>query len=147
MKKAHLALSLLSLSFLAACGGAAAASAAGVYEVDKVALKATILAGMTDAQKVPQALEAIDAMVKDMVMTFDLKADGTAAMNMEMSMMGQKMKDSTTGTWKLEGTKLTMTAKNKEGKDEPKTVDFVNGTFTVEQETGGQKVKVTFKRK
>jgi hypothetical protein len=148
MKKAHLALSLLSFSFLAACGGAAAASAAGVYEVDKVALKATMLAGMpAEAQKEPKAMEMVDGMLKDMVMTVELKADGTAAMNMKMSMMGQTMEDSATGTWKLDGGKLTMVTKDKAGKEETKTVDYTNGSFMIEQDTGGQKVKVTFKRK
>lgn len=148
MKKAHLALSLLALSFLAACGGAAAASAAGVYEVDKVALKATMLASMSaEQQKDPKSQEMIDGILKDMVMTIDLKADGTAAMTMKMTMMGQTMENPASGTWKLEGGKLTMNTKDKDGKEETKTVDYANGSFMVEQEAGGQKAKVTFKRK
>lgn len=139
MKKVSLALSLLFLSFFAACGGAAAASAVGIYEVDKVALKAVMLDSMP--------VEAVDGILKDMVMTIDLKADGTAAMMVKMSMMGQTMERPTTGSWKLEGGKLTLTAKDKDGKEEPKTVDYVNGSFSVEQDQGGKKVKVTFKKK
>lgn len=148
MKKAHLALSLLSFSFLAACGGAAAAGAAGVYELDKAAFRATIVAAMpAEAQKEPKAMEAVDGMLKDMAVTIELKADGSAVMNSKTNMMGQAKEDSATGTWKLDGSKLTMVTKDKAGKEETKTVDYASGSFSVEQEENGMKMKMTFKRK
>ena len=148
MKKVHLALSLLSLTFLAACGGAAAASAAGVYDADKAMLKPALLASIpAEAQKDPKTMEAIDTMLKDMVLQYELKADNTVAFTMKSSMMGMPVQESATGTWKLESGKLTLVTKNKEGKEDTKAVDYANGAFTVEQESGGQKVKVTFKKK
>lgn len=149
MKKAHLALSLLSFSFLAACGGAAAASAAGVYELDKAAFRATIVAAMpAEAQKEPKAMEMVDGMLKDMTVTIELKADGSAVMNSKTNAMGQAKEDSAKGTWKLDGGKLTMVTKDdKTGKEETKTVDYANGSFSVEQEENGMKMKMTFKRK
>lgn len=147
MKKALLAFSLLSLSFVAACGGAAS-KAAGVYELDKTAFRAAMLAMMpADAQKEPKALEAIDGMVNGMKVTFDLKADGSAAMNATMTLLGQAQEESATGTWKLDGNKLTIQTKDKAGKEESKTVDYVEGSFTVEEEKNGQKMKMTFKKK
>lgn len=148
MKKAHLALSLLSLSFLAACGGAAAASAAGVYEVDKTAFKAAVLAAMpAEARKEPKAMEMFEAMINDMVMTVELKADGSVSIHNKVSMMGQTKDETSTGTWKLDGGKLTVQSKDKDGKEETKTVDYANGSFSFEQEENGMKLKMTFKRK
>jgi len=147
MKKALFAFSLLSLSFVAACGGASS-KAAGVYELDKAAFRAAMLANMpAEAQKEPKALEMIDGMIKDMQVSFDLKADGTAAMNARTVMFGKAQEESATGTWKLDGTKLTIHMKDKAGKEESKTVDYVEGSFTVEEEKGGQKMKMTFKKK
>ncbi len=148
MKKALFAFSLLSLSFLAACGGGAMSKAAGIYELDKAAFRATMLASMpAEAQKEQKALEMVDGMIKDMQITFDLKADGTAAMSAKMAMLGKTQEESATGTWKLDAGKLTIQTKDKAGKEETKTVDYVEGSFSVEEEKGGQKVKMTFKKK
>lgn len=147
MKKALLAFSLLSLSFVAACGGASS-KVAGIYEIDKVSLRAAMLSNMpAEAQKEPKALEMVDGMIKDMQVTFDLKTDGSAAMNAKTTMFGKTQEESTAGTWKLDGNKLTIQTKDKAGKEESKTVDYVEGSFTVEEEQGGQKVKMTFKKK
>lgn len=147
MKKALLAFSLLSLSFVAACGGASS-KASGVYELDKAAFRSAVMANQpADAPKDAKGLEMLDAMIKDMQVTFDLKADGTAAMNAKTTMFGKTQEESTAGTWKLDGNKLTIQTKDKAGKEESKTVDYVEGSFTVEEEQGGQKVKMTFKKK
>lgn len=144
MKKALLALSLLSLSFVAACGGASS-KVAGIYEVDKVSLRAAMLASMPpEAQKEPKALEQLEGMIKDMQVTFDLKADGSAAMNAKTTMFGKAQEESASGTWKLDGSKLTIQTKDKAGKEESKTADYVEGSFTVEVEKGQ---KMTFKKK
>lgn len=146
MKKAILALSLASFSLLAACGGAA--GAAGVYELDKAGFRAAMLANMpAEAQKEPKAMEMVDGMVKDMHVSIELKTDNTASMHSKMTMMGQTQESNETGTWKLDGTKLTMVTKDKAGKEETKTADYANGSFTVEEEQNGQKMKMTFKRK
>ncbi|MBL8755261.1 MAG: hypothetical protein JNK15_18320, partial [Planctomycetes bacterium] len=129
------------------CGGGAA-SAAGTYEIDKAALKTTMAASMpAEAKGNAEMSKMMDAMVDSMVMKLDLKADGTAAMDMKMEMMGQKMEDSATGTWKLDGTKLTVTSKKKDGKEETKVGEYANGSFTIEDDMGGKKVKMTFKKK
>lgn len=147
MKKALLAFSLLSLSFVAACGGAAS-KAAGVYELDKAAFRAAMLANMpAEVQKEPKALEMFDGMINGMKVTFDLKADGTAAMNATTTLLDKTQEESATGTWKLDGSKLTIQTKDKAGKEESKTVDYVEGSFTVEEDKDGMKVKMTFKKK
>jgi hypothetical protein len=40
-----------------------------------------------------------------------------------------------------------MTTKDKSGKEETKTADYANGSFSIEHEEGGQKMKMTFKKK
>ncbi|MCB9879162.1 MAG: hypothetical protein H6835_16325 [Planctomycetes bacterium] len=140
--------SALALTLLAACGANAAASAAGHYEVDKALLKEKMMAAMPAANaKDPAAAEMVGKMVEGMVITLDLKADGTATMTSKMEVMGQKMDNTENGTWKLEGGKLSMTGKGKDGKEETKTVDYKDGTFTVEHEQGGQKMQMTFHKK
>lgn len=143
-------LTALTLSLVAACGGGAgaASSAAGVYELDKAALKQTMLAAMSEeAKKEKMAMEMVDKMTDGMNVSIELKADGSATMSFKMDMMGQKKDDTETGTWKLDGTKLSMTTKEKDGKEETKTADYANGSFTIEHEDGGQKMKMTFKKK
>lgn len=143
-------LAALTLSLVSACGGGAgaAASAAGVYTLDKAAFKQTMLASMPEeAKKEKMAMEMVDKMADGMNVSIELKADGTATMSIKTEMMGQKKDDTETGTWKLDGNKLTMTTKEKDGKEETKTADYANGSFTVEHEDGGQKMKMTFKKK
>lgn len=140
-------LTALTLSLATSCGSNAAASAAGTYELDKAAMKQAIQAAIPADQKDKMPAGVLDGMVDGMNVTIDLKADGTASMAMKMEMMGQKMEDSGTGTWKLDGNKLTMTTKNKAGKEETKTVDYANGSFSIEEDQGGMKMRMTFKKK
>jgi hypothetical protein len=137
--------SALALTLFSACGGS---SAAGVYEVDKAAFKEAILSAMpAEQRKEKMALEQADAMVNGMSMSVDLKPDGSASSQMKMTMMGQTMEESATGTWKLDGTKLSMTMKDKSGPEETKTAEYSNGSFTVEDDQGGKKMKMVFRRK
>lgn len=146
MKKTLAALfTALTLS-IAACGGGAA-SAAGVYEIDKAALKAAITASMPAEAKDKMPAEMLDGMVNGMNISIELKADGTATMSSKMDVMGQKKEDVATGTWKLDGNKLTMTTEDKDGKKETKTVDYQAGSFSVEADEGPMKMKMTFKKK
>ena len=142
-------LTALTLSFAACGGGAGAASnAAGVYEMDKAAFKQAMLASMPEeAKKEKMAMEMVDKMADGMNVSIELKADNTATMSFKMEMMGQKKDETENGTWKLDGNKLSMTTKDKAGKEETKTADYANGSFTIEHEDGGQKMKMTFKKK
>ena len=99
-----------------------------------------------DAKSSPEAAAKMDEVVNGMDITIDLKADGTA--NFHMKSVMPPMDNSATGTWKLDGGKLTMTTKDdKSGKEDTKTVDYVNGSFAVEEDMGGKTMKMTFKKK
>lgn len=145
MKKTLFALvSTLALT-LASCGGD---SAKGTYHLDKAAMKAAMLAEMpAEAKTDPQAMKIADSMADGMNITVTLNADGTSSSETQMKLMGQEHKDSASGTWKLEGSKLSMTMKGQDGKEETKVADYAGGKFTVEEESMGQKVKMTFVRK
>jgi hypothetical protein len=137
----------ISLSLLAACGGGASA-AAGVYELDKAAFKEAMLAAMpAEAKQSKEAMGMVDSMAGGMSATIELKADGTASFDMKMTMMGQAKEEKATGTWKLDGSNLTIVTKEKDGKEESKTATYSNGSFSIEENDGGQKMKMTFKRK
>lgn len=149
MKKTLVASLAVTLFFVAGCGGASAGSAAGTYELDKAAMKEAMLAAVPAEQKAnKEAMAMIESMASSMEGTVELKADGTATMRMKMEMMGKTMDDSETGTWKLDGNKLSITTKDKaSGKDETHTVDYANGSFAIEQAEGPTKMKLTFRRK
>lgn len=137
--------SALSLVALAACGGP---NAVGSYDIDKPALKAAMLAAMPEQVRTSkEGMAQLDQMVEGTSATIELKGDGSASMAMKMTVMGQTMDDSTAGTWKLDGKKLTISMKNKEGADDTKVADFDGKSFTVEDDAGGQKMKMTFHRR
>lgn len=151
MKKTLMNLfSALALSTLVACGGEAdaSASAVGTYKIDTAALVETMLAAMPAEAKADEA--AAKKMAEGMAGGFDisieLKEDGTCSNMAKITMMGQTQENSATGTWKLEGDKLSMTTKDKDGKEETKTVTFKDGSFTVSEEKGGQKMDLVFKK-
>lgn len=149
--------SLFALSLAAACGGGSSA-AVGTYQLDKAALKQSALGAMTAEQKKEMealpadqrkaAEETMSKMFDGMDTTIDLKADGSAAVTMKGEVMGMKVDESATGTWKLEGSKLTLVTKDKTGPEETKTADYANGSFSFEEAMGGgPKMKMTFKKK
>ena len=145
--KNTLAASLLALSLFAACSGGAS-NVPGVYEIDKVALKNAMLAEMpAEAKGQPDATKMMDAFVNGMNITIELRADKTATMSMKGAMAGMPLDNSTTGTWSLDGSKLTIKTKEKDGKEETKVADYANGTFSVENDMSGKKMKMTFKKK
>jgi len=129
-------LPVLALSFLAACGGGAAA-AVGTYALDVDAL----IAAIPDMKAAPA--EMLAGMKKQMSGSIELKADMTAVMTIEMPMMP---KQSDTGTWKLEGSTLSVMTK-KGDKNEAKSAKLENGTITIEEENGGKKMTMVFKKK
>jgi hypothetical protein len=57
------------------------------------------------------------------------------------------MDESATGTWKLDGGKLTLQTKDKAGKEETKVADYANGSFTMTEDMQGKPMKMTFKKK
>jgi hypothetical protein len=141
MKKT-LAASLFTLAMFAACSGNAASSVPGTYHADVREMMNAMMP--VDAKADPEAAKKMDEAVKNSSITMELKADNTATMNAKMAGMGDHTE---TGTWKLDGTKLSITTKEKDGKEETKVADYSNGMFTVELDMGGKKVKMTFKKK
>lgn len=139
------------LGALAACSGMAdvpEVTPAGAYVLDKAAMKESMLAAMPEAAKSqPQATKMLDEMVDGMNVSMDLGVDGSIALTMAMSMLGQVQKSSAKGTWTLEGDKLTMVTTNDRGQQETKVAQFVDGSIVVEESNGGQKMKMTFVRK
>lgn len=139
-------LSVVAL-LMAACSGG---SAAGTYELDKSAMKDAILAAMpADAKANKETAAMAESMAGNMHSTVELKAGGEATMNIKMELPGgMKIDESAGGTWKLAGNKLTLTLKdNKGGKEESKTAEYANGSFTIEETEGPMKMKMTFRRK
>ena len=143
------ALAAICLSLLTSCvGTAGAAGAAGVYQLDKAALKDALLAGMpAEARQEKMAMDMIDGMVKCMSATVELKADGSATFDMKIDVAGKATEDKATGTWKLDGSNLAIVIKDKDGKVESKTAAYSNGSFSIEENDGGRKVMMTFRRK
>ena len=60
---------------------------------------------------------------------------------------GGHVDETATGTWKLDGTKLSVTTKGKDGKEETKVGDYADNAFTIEENQGGKKMKMVFRRK
>jgi hypothetical protein len=151
MKRNLHAVVLLASWFVAACGGQAIdARAVGLYRLDQTSMrlgKADFGGQAGESGKNAPPQEASFSLGLDLDVTFDLRADGTAVMRAKATHNGQPVEESTTGAWRLAGGKLTIQTKDKAGKDETKTVDYVDGSFSVEEEKGGQKMKMTFRKK
>lgn len=152
MKKTLLnVFSAVALSTLVACGGA---TAVGVYELDKAAFAESILAGMSaEAKADPKATEMVKSRADGMNISFELKEDGSSHLSSKITMMGEEPQESSaTGTWKLDGDKLTMNTKDAAGKEETRTAVLKDGAFSVEdgfstKQDNGQKRKMTFRLK
>lgn len=149
MKKTRfVALHLLVLAFLAGCAGMAAGpDVAGLYQLDKEALKAVMMKSMpadmpTEGPQAEAAQKMMDQMIGGMKATMDLRADQTCLLS--MSMMGQEKK--VAGSWKLDQGRVAITAKEDDGKEETRYADFDNGTLTLEEESGGKKMEMKFTR-
>ena len=142
MKKiASVVLSILALTLLASCGGDASASPAGIYTLDKAALEIAMKAAVPEAPAVEgqtadvaaevaaAAAKMMEQMMAGMDGSFELKADNTCALS--MTMMGQKQDK--TGTWKLDGDKLSITVKEGD-KDDTRVLNFADGVITMEED-------------
>jgi hypothetical protein len=133
------------VSALAACGGGST-SAAGSWQVDQAALEQS-LGAMVEKLPADQREEAKAgmAMMKGVFggMSFELKADGTAAMT--MAMMGQKQ--DSTGTWKQIGDQVTITSKERKG-DETKAWTLKDGKLSIKEKMdNGVEMELVFERK
>lgn len=142
-------LTALALTFLAGCSAGEPAGT-GVYELDKTSLEAEMMKAMPEAMRSnEQAKNMMKKMVEQMQGTMTLKADGSAEMSMTMPnpMGGEAKADKTTGTWKLEGDKMTIGAKDEDGKEDVRDLTYKDGTLTLIEEQGGQKMTMTFRKK
>lgn len=145
MKKTTIALfvSALMLPFLSGCGEAKA-STAGKYQIDKAEMEKTMLAAMPAEQREsPEAKAALKPMMDAMVGTIELKADNTCSMTLKIPPI---LNIEETGTWKLEGSTLSITGKDENGKEQTKSAKLEGGKITLEEEKGGQKMTMTFAR-
>lgn len=135
-------LTALALTILAGCSAGEPAGT-GVYELDTKAFEAQMMEGVPE-----QAKPMIKKMAEGMKGIMTLKADGTAEMSMTMPnpMGGEAKEDKTTGTWKLDGEKMTIVAK-KDGKDDARDLTFKDGKLTLIDEQGGKKLTMTFNKK
>ncbi len=116
--------SLLALALLTSCGGDPAAAVAGVYTLDKDALKAAMAAQQKQApegEANPMA-GMMEKMIESMDISMDLKSDGTVSMKTSMTMMGETKNDESEGTWKLEGDKVVITPPDGEGESKAFTL-------------------------
>ncbi len=135
---------LMCTLLLTACGGgggggggaATETSVAGVYELDKAAIrkaaeeelkKQQAEAGGEENPLGDRGVSMMMGMIDEMNMTLTLNADKTA--KMDMSMMG----DTTvaTGTWSLSGSTITITLAEEGRPPEPATGTVSGNTITL----------------
>jgi len=149
--------SLVSVCALLVCGllvagcGSSASSVAGVYELDKETVKASIQAEMKKAEESGDAEMGaqfggamILGMIDSLTMTVTLNADGTA--NMVADMMGDQ--NTSSGTWKLDGEAITITATSPG--EEPETINgtVAGGRMTLKSPDGDEMpFDMVFKKK
>lgn len=133
----------LSLSCFTSCGGAAlAADVVGIYELDKSAVRAALLSSIpAEARKEKMATDMVDTVVSGMSAVIELKVDGS------MHIHGQGKDAQATGSWKLDGSNLTLVTKRNDGREELQTAPYRNGAFALDLNEGGQTIQVKFKRK
>lgn len=127
-----LGLLLASALLLNGCGGVSESSVAGVYEIDKAAIKAAAEAEMKKEQDPNDPMAGFGAsmmmgMIDSMNMTMTLNADKTATM--VVSAMGQS--DTATGTWSLSGSEITVTVASPGDTAEPVTGTVDGDTITL----------------
>ncbi|MFT4514056.1 MAG: hypothetical protein ACI89X_000856 [Planctomycetota bacterium] len=134
------ALSFLGLTMLASCGAIAGTpDVSGIYALDKTALKASFMAQMpadtpADGTEEAAAVKMVSLMADSMDGTIALKPDNSFVLS--MATMGQKAEF--VGSWKFEGDRLAITAKDGDDEEETRLADFANGTITIEEESGGK---------
>jgi endonuclease/exonuclease/phosphatase family metal-dependent hydrolase len=120
---------------------------AGTYVLDKVEMRTAMLAAMPAAQRGDAAVaKMVDEMLRQMEATVELRPDHSAHCTMRMGLGGADQEETVAGSWKLADGKLTITVKDKNGRDETKVADWADGAFTVAEEMGGKRTTMTFRR-
>jgi hypothetical protein len=127
--------SIFVLALLSACSTDAAPHAIGAYQLDKEALKHISVTGM--------AIDEAIALRSTVESTVELRADGT--MSVGLKMPPKRLDASYSGTWRLEGDKLSVTAKGADGKDATRVVDYKDGAFTLQTE-GPIQMALTYRK-
>ena len=133
-----LVLCLTVVVMLQACGS----NPAGTYVLDKEAIKVAARAEMekSDDEAGQIGGEMALGMIDAMNMTITLNADGTAEGS--ISMMGQT--DKATGTWTLDGDKISVTMAG-EG-ESPQTMSGTWNGDTIELSDGEQPYPIVLKK-
>lgn len=129
----------LGLGF-AACSASADGGAIGAYALDVDAL----IKGIPAMAAMPA--EQMADMKSKMSGTIELKADHTMQVKFDMGMGGMGNIDAS-GTWKLEGDKLSMTGEDADGNEETTTGTLKDGVLAMSKEEGGQAMTMTFHKK
>ncbi len=119
----------------------------GQYSLDKDALRAVILSQRpVETPAVGPAADAgvkiVDQMLEGMSGSIELDADRTC--RMAMAMMGKKKV--LVGSWRYQDGLLAITASEEGRAEETRLARFVDGVITIEQESNGQSMPMTFTR-
>ena len=135
---------------LVGCGGKSVEnSVAGTYQLVKgphvrEAMKATL--PQDAGPMADQLLKNMQSMIDGMALTTMIKPDGTFTVNGKM-----RVKVSASGTWKLEGDKLLMTATHEDGekRDDPETSAWIvdGDTLRMAEKKEGQPFDIVLQRK
>lgn len=127
--KRIISLILVTLLVAALFVGCSKSDPVGTYKIDMDSL----VEAMKDSD---EAKDMSDDQIKSLLktvgitedsMSLEIKKDGTFVLDLSG--------DKTEGTWKQDGSKLTLTAEN-----EPIDVDFSDGKITMESEEAGMKL-------
>ncbi len=127
--KRTISLILVALLVAALFVGCSKSDPVGTYKIDMDSL----IEAMKDSD---EAKDMSDDQIKSLLntigitedsMSLEIKKDGTFVLDLSG--------DKTEGTWKQDGSKLTLTAEN-----EPIDVDFSDGKITMESEEAGMKL-------
>ena len=139
----------IALLALVACGGGS--DVEGTWKLDSDALLADNEAAMNPegVELSAEDQEMILGFFKQMDATLELKGDGTMSGTIKMPnpLTGDAATSDMTGTWKLDGAKISMTSKD----SDTGALETMNGTLagdkiTVIDDSDGQAMTMTFVR-
>lgn len=121
---------LLGIGCLVGCGGKPVPKEVlGLYELDPGSA---------------QAISGINPALRGFQSSIELRADSVAVMRTRFQAAGSEQEDQ--GTWRLDGTKLTLTSRPG-GVEKSNVVDLMAGAFTIQGDAGGKPMAMTFRKK
>jgi len=128
----------------------APAAVAGVYELDKEAFARYLVTHgtLTKGRELEGILIAA-ALAHEIEWTFDLRADGTVVRMVKTPFPSDSPLEPASGTWLLDGSRLSIQTIDPSGKEETVTADYAGDAFSMElRKEGGEggNGKLTFKR-